>query len=232
MQSDYANFRYGRSIDRPTSSSFRFDPLIALQALVAALLLWALTMASVALGAATNGPLGMVQNTVTQAVEVLKDRHLPAAERRDRLLQVVSPHFDFADMARSSLGAHWKELSPPQQEQFVQTFTAFMEDAYLNQLDSYSGETIEFVGQTMNAADDAEVSTRVIETNHQDPITLDYRVKRAGGNWKVYDVVIDSISITANYRNQFNRVINDRGYNALMNEMRIKQKQLIASLAH
>ena len=150
--------------------------------------------------------------------------------RRRRLIEVVAEHFDFTDMARSSLGYHWSQLSPAQQQQFVQLFTAFMEDAYLNKLEGYSGQKIEFSGVTSNGPGDSEVNTRVLQPDGGQPVSLSYRLKQDTGDWKVYDVTVDNISITANYRNQFNRVINSQGFDALMNEMRTKQQELIASL--
>jgi phospholipid transport system substrate-binding protein len=70
----------------------------------------------------------------------------------------------------------------------------------------------------------------VLQPERGQPISLSYRLKQETGDWKVYDVTVDNISITANYRNQFNRVINSQGFDALMNEMRTKQQELIASL--
>ncbi len=70
----------------------------------------------------------------------------------------------------------------------------------------------------------------MIQPNGGEPITVDYRLKQDSGAWKVYDVTVDNISITANYRNQFNRVINNQGFDALMKEMQTKQQELIASL--
>ena len=72
--------------------------------------------------------------------------------------------------------------------------------------------------------------TMRIAFNEQQPILVDYRLKQDAGEWKVYDVAVDSISITANYRNQFNRVINNQGFDTLMTEMQNKQQELIASL--
>ena len=189
-----------------------------------------LTAASVVHGAVGGDPMTTVKSTVNQALDILKDRQTPQEVRRRRLIEVVAGHFDFTDMARSSLGYHWSQLSPAQQQQFVQLFTAFMEDAYLNKLEGYSGQKIEFSGVTSNGPGDSEVNTRVLQPDSGQPISLSYRLKQDSGDWKVYDVTVDNISITANYRNQFNRVINSQGFDALMNEMRTKQQELIASL--
>ena len=186
--------------------------------------------ASVVHGAIGSDAMTTVRGTVSQVLNILNDHQSSQQERRRRLIAVVAGHFDFADMARSSLGYHWRQLTPDQQQRFVQLFTAFMEDAYLNKIEGYSGQKIEFVGETSNGPADSQVNSRVIQPNGGEPITVDYRLKQDSGAWKVYDVTVDNISITANYRNQFNRVINNQGFDALMKEMQTKQQELIASL--
>ena len=186
--------------------------------------------ASVVHGAIGSDAMTTVRGTVSQVLNILSDHQGSREERRRRLIAVVAGHFDFADMARSSLGYHWRQLTPDQQGRFVQLFTAFMEDAYLNKIEGYSGQKIEFVGETSNGPADSQVNSRVIQPNGGEPITVDYRLKQDSGAWKVYDVTVDNISITANYRNQFNRVINNQGFDALMKEMQTKQQELIASL--
>jgi phospholipid transport system substrate-binding protein len=181
-------------------------------------------------GAVAGDPMATVKSTVNQVVGVLQDRSAPQQSRRERLLQVVAGRFDFADMARQTLGAHWKDLTPGQQQQFVPLFTSFMEDAYLNKIEDYSGQPISFIRQSSDGSGYAQVSTSVTQSDKQ-AVRVDYRLKQEGGDWKVYDVAVDDISITANYRNQFNRVINSQGYEALVNTMRSKQQELQSSLA-
>ena len=186
----------------------------------------------VAHGSTTTGdPASMVKGTVGQVLGVLSDKQISRQSRQRRVLEIVAGRFDFTDMARSALGYNWKKLSPSQQEQFVPLFTAFMEDAYVTKIDSYSGQQVQFLGQTSTAPDAAEVKTVVQPANSGDqPIRIDYLVKQAGDDWKVYDVTVDDISITANYRNQFNRMINERGFDGLMSAMREKQQELRQSI--
>ena len=143
---------------------------------------------------------------------------------------MVEGRFDFAHMARQTLGPHWKELTPKQQQEFVSVFTAFMEDAYLSKIESYSGQPINFLRESSEGSGYAQVSTSVAQADQQHT-RIDYHLKQEGNDWKVYDVAVDNISITASYRNQFQRVINSRGYDALVGMMRSKQQELEASLA-
>lgn len=189
-------------------------------------------LAAVAHGAATAGdPMALVKGTVGQVLEVLQDRQMSQQSRQRKVIDLVAGRFDLTGMARSSLGYNWKKLTPAQQQQFVPLFTAFMEDAYLTKIGDYSGQKVRYIGESAQGVDGAEVKTTVLPVDSsQQPIRIDYRLKQAGGDWKVYDVAVDDISITANYRNQFNRVINERGFDALMSAMREKQQELRQSI--
>ena len=176
-------------------------------------------------------PMAVVKGTVGQVLAVLQDKQTPSQSRRRKVLEIVDRRFDFADMARSSLGYNWKKLRPDQQQQFVPLFTAFMEEAYISKIDGYAGQKVQYIGQSSTGSDQAEVKTVVqpVDANQQ-PIRINYQLKLAAGDWKVYDVTVDDISITANYRNQFNHVINEKGFDALMSAMREKQQELRQSI--
>jgi len=206
---------------------FRTMPVLAF---ILVGLVGTLAAPSVARGTPDNDPKTTVMSTVAQATDILKNHQAPQAVRRRELIQTIAGHFDFTDMARSSLGYHWRQLAADQQQRFVRLFTAFLEDAYLNKLENYSGQKIEFVAETSTGPGDSQVSTKVIQPDRDQPIRLDYRLKQDGGDWKVYDVTVDNISIMANYRNQFDRVINHQGFDALMKQMQSKQQELVASL--
>jgi len=190
-------------------------------------------MVAMRASAADQGdPMALVKSTVNQAVDVLKDHQMPIDARRRKLLQIVAGHFDFTDMARSSLGSHWRTLKPEQREQFVPLYTSFMEDVYLNKLEGYSGQKIEYLNQNSDGPGYSQVNTRAVNQGGGSPIQINYRLRKEGGDWKVYDVTVEGISITANYRNQFNRVINSEGFDSLMSKMKSKQQELAASLGN
>jgi phospholipid transport system substrate-binding protein len=186
----------------------------------------------IAHGSTTAGdPTALVKETVGQVLEVLSDKQMSQELRQRKVIEIVAGRFDFTDMARSSLGYNWKKLSTAQQGQFVPLFTAFMEDAYLDKIDSYSGQKVQFVGQSAMEENTAEVKSVVQPVDSSDqPIQINYLVKQTEGDWKVYDVTVDDISITANYRNQFTRIIDEQGFDGLMTAMRKKQQELRQSI--
>jgi len=221
-----------KGADSPLSPAAGLMRLVAAKALTtaitASLLVTALGIAGHA--AVQNDPMAMVKSTVNQVVTVLQDKSSSQEARRKQLLDLVSGRFDFTDMARQTLGTHWNQLTPSQRQEFVPLFTSFMEDAYLDKIEGYSGQQISYLKQSSEGAGYAQVSTSVAQPNAQ-PIRIDYRLKQHDNDWQVYDVTVDDISITANYRNQFNRVINNQGYDALVSAMRDKQRQLQDKLA-
>jgi phospholipid transport system substrate-binding protein len=182
--------------------------------------------------ARADEPMGVVKSTVDEALGVLRDTSTPLAQRQDKLRQIVAQTFDFTEMSKSALGYHWKQLRPDQQKEFTDAFVAFIEDSYLSKINDYRGQQVAFKGARNDGAQYAQVNTDIIEPNGEDPIHVNYLLLNEGGTWKIYDVTVDAISIIANYRNQFNRVMNNKGYDVLINDLKSKQAALAASLAN
>lgn len=159
---------------------------------------------------------------------VLKDPRLSgeaqSRERRDRLKKILYSGFDFSEMAKRSLGAQWRRLSPKEQAEFVQLFTDLLERVYLDKIESYRNESFRYPKEKLDG-DFAEVDSRVV-TQKGEEYTLLYKLQLSGNEWRVYDVVIENISLVNNYRSQFNRIIAGSSYPELL--QRLKAKQLDA----
>lgn len=212
-------------------------------AVLTSILLLAATIAKPLVVAAdtteAGNPTAFVKSVVDQAKAVVRDTSLPAVERDHKLRAIAHANFDFPDMARTSLGYHWRQLTPQQRIQFVPLFTSFMEAVYLNKMQEYgvqklrqeaNSATVTFTGQSFEGADYAEVHSKAVFSDHPKPVNVDYLVKRGPSGWKIYDIEVDAISVMANYRNQFNRVINDDGYPALINLLKKKTQELDETL--
>ncbi len=194
---------------------------------------------SFALDAAANDPMAEVKAAIDDAMAVFKNKQIPLKERLEKLREIAEKHFDFPFMARSAVGYHWRTLSPAQREEFVPLFTRFMEDVYLNQLQEYTVEKVEenvktvaitFTKESFDDPQYAKVDSTVVLHDRPNPIQISYLLRRNAGNWKIYDITVDAISVMANYRNQFNRVINNQGYDTLVSDLRKKQEALASSL--
>ncbi len=178
------------------------------------------------------GIAGQATDQLKQAVDrilvILNDPTLKGTdktkERRQQVKEIIFSRFDFSEMAKRSLGAHWQKRSLEEQKEFVQLFTSLLEDAYLDTIESYKGEEVRFVNERQQE-DFAEVNTKVIN-NKGEEFALDYRLRNTNGDWKVFDVLIENISVVNNYRAQFNRVLAKSSYAQLVEIMR--QKKLTA----
>jgi phospholipid transport system substrate-binding protein len=186
-------------------------------------------------------PTTAVRTAVNDTIAVFKDKSLPLVDRREKLRALAARHFDFQDMARSALGYHWRDLTPAQRDQFVSLFTGFIEGAYLSKLREYSVQkvqqevesvNIQFTRQTFDGPDYAQVYSTVVLHDLKEPVQVNYLMHRAGEQWRIYDLSVDAISVIANYRNQFNRVINNQGYMQLVADLRVKQQELQHDLDH
>lgn len=164
-------------------------------------------------------PRVQLQGTIQQVMEVLKTIRSAddIARNKDRLRQIVSTRFDFTEMARRSLGSHWNNLNGKEAE-FVAAFMQFIEGAYFGSLGSYRGEKIVYGRERMNQ-ELAEVDTQVVGGQGA-ALEVDYRLHRVDGEWKIYDVVIDQVSLVSNYRSQFRRVLQTASLDDLIRKLR------------
>jgi len=185
--------------------------------------------------AAANDPMTQVKSGVTDVMDIFKIPDLPIQVRRERLRDLGTKYFDFASMAQSVMGYHWRELSPAQRDEFVPVFTRFIEDAYLSKLQDYSVKqvanelptvNIQFTREIFDGPDYAQVYSTITLKEQKDPIELNYLMHLGDGKWKVYDVTVDAISVIGNYRNQINRVMNEKSYDDVVADLRAKTSTL------
>ncbi len=195
----------------------------------------AMTIAALAMVAsmpsarAQQSATDVVKSLINPALQILGDTATPLKDRQQKLRGLVSGDvFDFTAMARSALGLHWKDINVSQQQEFTQVFTAFLRDSYISRIKDYSGQQVKvnFQGETDLGNGRTEVKTTIEQPGGKAPIQVNYALRNANGKSLIYDITIDNISIAANYRNQFNRVINNKGFDALMTDLKSKQQGL------
>lgn len=170
--------------------------------------------------AAAEGPGREVEKALRLGVSILGDPKLGEEARFERLRAAVLPLFDFPEMARRSLGAHWRRRTPEQREEFTRLFTRLLERTYASRIASYNGQRMHFVREEVDGRF-ARVDTRIVDRAGR-RFDVAYRLHRVGGpgEWRIYDVVIENISLVNNYRAQFSRVINRTSYEALLAKLR------------
>lgn len=169
-------------------------------------------------------PTEALRKHVDRIVAILRDPALASRPdaRRHALGTIADGIFDFEDSARRSLGSHWQARTPAERREFVRLYTDLIYRSYIQKIEQYNGEPIEYVGEK-NEGDRATVGT-VILTKRGTRIPVDYRLHMRDGRWRVYDVVIEGVSLVANYRTQFNKIIRTNSYRELVGRLRAKSE--------
>jgi len=191
-----------------------------------AFLAWMLVATAVA--APATGPREVVQSAVSRvvlAIERADTESDPAPASRLAMQQlrlevrrIATDLFDFDEISRRALSRHWTARSPEEQAEFVRLFTDLLERTYLGRIESYSGEKIVYMGETVDGPF-ATVRSKVV-TRRRGETPLDYRLHLRDGRWKVYDVLIDHVSFVATYRSEFGRILQKESYAALVDRLR------------
>ena len=181
--------------------------------------------------AGAGEPLDRIRETVTDVLAVLEDETLQSAEnpklRREKLRQAVYQRFGFEEMARRSLGRHWRDLNAEQRQEFVGLFSDLLERSYVGKIEGTgAGSQVDYPRETIDEEGFASVLT-LITNRLGSQIDVEYRLlQRDGGTpWEVYDIVIEGVSLINNYRTQFNNIIHRTSYDGLVKQLRLKQEQ-------
>lgn len=146
-----------------------------------------------------------------------------AGERRQAIRRIAEETFDFAEVSRRSLGRHWAERTLPEREEFARVFADLLERTYFGQIGILAAEKVAFVGDRVEG-DLALVRTRIVRREGRQ-ISVDYHLHRRGDRWRAYDVVIEGVSLVANYRAQFNSIIRRHSFAGLVQRLRAARDQ-------
>jgi phospholipid transport system substrate-binding protein len=165
----------------------------------------------------------------TEAVQkVLDDPTLKAEERRHErraaVRKLAAEAFDVQETARRALGTHWQQRSPAEREEFVQLFADLLERTYISKVDLYGGERVRFTDERVDG-DTAVVRARIV-TKQGTEVPIEGRMHKRGERWLIYDVVIENISMIANYRSQFDRIIRTTSFAELIKRLRNRGEML------
>lgn len=180
------------------------------------------SIAAVESGSATEA----VKETIDQVLVILGDEKLKTPEHADErvaaLEKIIAERFDYEEMGKRTLGREWKKLNTAQQEEFVGLFQQFLSNTYAGNVDGYSGEQVAYIKERRKGKF-AEVQTKVISKKLEVP--LDYRLLKNSSTWRVYDVVIDGVSLVKNFRGQFSRIMKANGFPGLLKKLRAKTEK-------
>ena len=168
-------------------------------------------------------PMEEVKKTIDQALAILQDSMQAGdtgrASRREMLRDLLSLRFDFKEMARMSLGIHWNR-QPTRQQEFVSVFTDFVENSYVSKMESLKDTKVLYLREQVGR-ELAQVDTKIVP-NGGDDVPVYYKLHLVGDEWKIYDVIVENISLVENYRSQFNRILNIATFDDLLKKLQQK----------
>ena len=168
--------------------------------------------------------LRRINDKVTKLLGKKTKAGTPADKKnKEDVKKAINTLLDYPELAKQSLGKHWKERTEKQRAEFVTLLRDLIERNYVKQLKGNLGYKLEYGKETVSE-DQAEVKTTITVTKNGRPseIQIDYKLRKEDGRWMVYDVITDDVSIVKNYRSQFNRIIKRESYEALVKKMRRK----------
>ena len=179
--------------------------------------------------AGAGEPTSQVKNTVDRVIDILKNKDLMRPEKKEQrraaMRRIVGERFDFDEMSKRTLALHWQKRTQAERREFVSLFSDLLERSYVNKVESYTDEKTLYVDESIEGEYSVVKSKIITKRNVEVPI--DYKLLKEGGEWKVYDVVIEGVSLVNNYRTQFNKIIRSQSYEELVKRLKNKQEQAL-----
>lgn len=169
------------------------------------------------LQAAEKGPTADLRPILEELTTILADKTLKGdehrPERREKIMSIIKHGFDFREMSKRVLGKTWQDISDQERDNFTTLMTKLLENVYIGKLESYSGQTIEYAGETIKE-DRGQVS--VFLDNAGVKIPIHYIMKTTDTRWMVYDINIEGVSLVRNYQEQFKAILRKDNYQGLV----------------
>lgn len=179
--------------------------------LLPVLVLWLAACAAWAADYST--PMGRVRDSIDRVIAILQDESLDRDARWQRISVIIDGGFDFRSMSQSVLATEWKRATQDEREQFIRFFSQYIAETYRSKIEAYRGQQIVYKSEVIDG-DRAVVATEIITGSTQIPVN--YKLKNNDGQWYAYDVVVEGVSLVANYRSTFAAIANNEGMDGLL----------------
>lgn len=170
-------------------------------------------------------PMVMIKSSSDKVLQLLKDPQLGKDPRamEERLWEVISKRFDFWEMSKRTLALHWRKRTREEREEFVRLFSHLLFKSYIDKMNQYTDERIIYEKEIIRGKR-ALVKTLVLGKGME--VEIDYKMILRSNEWRIYDVVIEGVSLVSNYRTQFHKIVTSSGYEELLNRLKKKHEEL------
>jgi len=169
-------------------------------------------------------PMEMIKNTTERIIKIVSDPKLKGKsmtdKRRALIRGAVNEIFDWEEFSKRSLGRHWRKRTPEEKKEFISLYSRLLEKTYIDKVEGYSGEEVHYLYEKIEGRY-AKVKVEVITEKGQ-KIPVQYRFIKKDGKWRVYDLIIEGVSLTNNYRAQFNNILVRSSFKTLLKKLKKK----------
>jgi phospholipid transport system substrate-binding protein len=176
------------------------------------------------LNAFAGPPLDTVKANANGVLDVLRDPKLKGEAgkkvKEQRIEAAADKLFDYVELSKRTLGLSWNKFSPEQRKEFVGLYRTILKNAYVDKITAYTNEQVDFIKETSLSETVVEVQSVIVSKGGETPIN--YRVMKKENTWKVYDVVIEGVSLISNYRTQFREILGNNPPEKLLETLRKK----------
>ncbi len=187
---------------------------------------WLILLILLPLPAYSSTPLDTVKGYVNRVLQILQDPALQGETgkkiKKEKIQAIAEEMFDFTELSKRSLGPTWNKMTPDQQKEFAKLYESLLKETYADRIISYTNEKVTFGKENVLSEKTVEVPTTVKTGTSEAPIN--YRVINENGQWRVYDVVIEGVSLISNYRSQFREILANNTPQGLLDILRKKVK--------
>jgi phospholipid transport system substrate-binding protein len=198
-------------------------------------MLLALVAVGVSLRASAGEPTAQIRATTDDILALLADPELKTearnSERRQLIQKELDRRIDWATVARSSLGRHWAKRTRAEQTEFVSLFSRLLEETFIDKFETHHAELdkVEYLGEKI--IDEYASVKAQVTTKDQIVHPVEYRLQKSGKDWRIYDVLLEGVSMVKNYRDQFDEILAKSSYEKLVADLRAKIPQAVAVAA-
>jgi len=168
------------------------------------------------------GPTDQLREYTDKVIKVLNDPALESSDRRAAVRTIALEAFDSTETAKRVLARHWQARTPAERDEFIQLFADLLERTYIMRINDYGGEKVRYLGESVDG-DLAIVRARILTKNGTE-VPVESRMLRRGDRWLIYDIVIENVSLIANYRSQFDRIVRTNSYEELVRRLKSKSQ--------
>ncbi|MEC4679121.1 MAG: ABC transporter substrate-binding protein [Nitrospirota bacterium] len=191
-----------------------------------------LVLSMVPIQVQANTALDTIKLRITQLFDVLRDPALQgeAAEelKKEKIWSIFDKTFDYTEFSKRTLSRTWNKLNPNQREEFTELYKALLDKVYMNRILAYTDQQIVFGKERALAQNRVEVRSKIVAGSNRTPIH--FRMILKNDQWRVYDVVVEGISLVRNYRSQFKRIIRKESLEGMFAILRKKVSKLTSRL--